>query len=86
MLLLMPKTHVRPRLRMNLDYFLHLYPCKIDKDNQVLLEIKSCSSKEREKLSKQGGDKEATDEGDTGTNPKSFDCTCKSTSNKKLAC
>ena len=63
---------------MNLDYFLHLYPCKIDKDNQDLLNIKSCSIKEREKLSKQGGDEDATEEGDSGTiNPKSFDCTCK---------
>ena len=63
---------------MNLDYFLHLYPCKIDKDNQDLLKIKSFSIKEREKLSKQGGDEDATEEGDSGTiNPKSFDCTCK---------
>ena len=62
---------------MNLDYFLHLYPCKIDKDNQDLLKIKSCSIKEREKLSKQGGDEDATKEGDSGPNPKSFDCTCK---------
>ena len=76
--LLMPKTYVSPRLRMNFDYFLHLYPCKIDKDNQDLLKIRSCSIKEREKLSKQGGDEDATEEGDSGTiNPKSFDCTCK---------
>lgn len=74
----MPKTYVRLKVRMNLDYFLHLYPCKIDKDNQDLLEIKSCSIKEHEKLSKQGGDEEATEEGDSGTiNPKSFDCLCK---------
>ena len=74
----MPKTYVRPKVRLNLDYFLHLYPCEIDKDNQDSLEIKSCSIKEREKLSKQGGDEEATEEGDSGTiNPKSFDCICK---------
>ena len=46
-------------------------------DNQELLEIKTFSIKEREKVSKQGGDKEATDEGGSGTNPKSLDCTCK---------
>ena len=68
---------------MNLDHFLHLYPCKIDKDNQELLEIKSCSIKEHENLSKQGGDEEAKEEDDSGNNPKSLDCTCKSTANKK---
>ncbi|XP_073232029.1 stress-induced-phosphoprotein 1-like [Porites lutea] len=47
----------------------------IYKDNQELLEIKTCSIKEREKVSKQGGYKEATDEGDSGTIPKSLDCT-----------
>ena len=62
---------------MNLDYFLHLYPCKIDKDNQELLEIKSSSIKEHENLSKQGGNEEAKEEDDSGNNPKSFDCTCK---------
>ena len=62
---------------MSLDHFLHLYPCKIYKDNQELLEIKSCSIKEHENLSKQGGDEEAKEEGDSGNNPKSFDCTCK---------
>ena len=82
----MPKTYLRPGLRMNLDYFLHLYPCKIDKDNQELLEIKSCSIKERENLSKQGGYEEVQEEDDSGNNPKSFDCKCKSTSNKKRAC
>ena len=68
---------------MNLDYFLHLYPCKIDKENQELLKIKSCSIKEHEKLSKQEGDEEAKEEDDSGNNPKSLDCTCKSTANKK---
>ena len=58
---------------MNLDYFVHLYPCKIDKDNQDLLKIKSCSIKERENLSKQGGNDEAKEEDDSGNNPKSLD-------------
>ena len=62
---------------MNLDHFLHLYPCKIDKDNQELLEIKSCSIKEHENLSKQGGDEEAKEEDDSRNNPQSLDCTCK---------
>ena len=62
---------------MNLDHFLHLYPCKIDKDNQELLEIKSCSIKEHENLSKQGGNEETKEEDDSGNNPKSLDCTCK---------
>ena len=62
---------------MNLDHFLNLYLCKIDKDNQELLEIKSCSIKEHENLSKQGGDEEAKEEDDSGNNPKSHDCTCK---------
>ena len=70
---------------MNLDYFLHLYPCKIDKDNQELLKIKSCSIKEHKKLSKQEGDEEAKEANRTiqENNPKSLDCTCKSTGNKK---
>jgi len=71
---------------MNLDHFLHLYPCKIDKDNQELLEIKSCSIKEHENLSKQGGEEEAKEEDNSGNNPKSLDCTCKSTANRKRAC
>ena len=62
---------------MNLDHFLHLYPCKIDKDNQELLDIKSYSIKEHEKLSKQGGEEEAKEDNDSGNNPKSLDCTCK---------
>ena len=62
---------------MNLDHFLHLYPCKIYKDKQELLEIKSCSIKEHENRSKQGGDEEAKEEDDSGNNPKSPDCTCK---------
>ena len=62
---------------MNLDYFVHLYPCKIGKDNQDLLKIESCSIKERENLSKQGGNEEAKEEHDSGNNPKSLDCKCK---------
>ena len=62
---------------MNLDYFLHLYPCKIEKDNQDLLEIKSCSVIEREKILTEEGDKAAKEEGDSRTNQKSLDCTCK---------
>ena len=62
---------------MNLDYFLHLYPCKIDKDNQDLLEIKICSVIEREKILAQEGDKAAKEEGDSRTNQKPLDCTCK---------
>ena len=62
---------------MNLDHFLNLYPCKIDKDNQELLQIKSCSIKENENLSKQEGDEEAKEEDDSRNNPQSLDCTCK---------
>ena len=62
---------------MNLDYFVHLYPCNIDKDNHELLKIKSCSIKERENLSKEGGNEEAKEEDDSGNNPKSLDCKCK---------
>ena len=63
--------------------FLHLYSSKIDKENQDLLEIKSLSVVERETLLTQEGDKEARQEGDSRTNPKPFDCTCKLTPTKK---
>ena len=48
--------------------FYALNSCKIDKDNQDLLEIKTCSVKEREKEGK---------EGDSRTNQTSLDRTCK---------
>ncbi|KAM7447289.1 Tetratricopeptide repeat protein 4 [Porites harrisoni] len=47
----------------------------IDKDNQDLLEIKTCSVKEREKILTQEGDKAAKEEGDSRTNQTSLDRT-----------
>ena len=70
-------------LECSLFQFLHLYSCKIDKENQDLLEIKSLSVVEHEKLLTQEGDKEAKQEGDSRTNPKPLDCTCKLTPTKK---
>ena len=57
--------------------FYVLNSCKIDKDNQDLLEIKTCSVKEREKILTQEGDKAAKEEGDLRTNQTSRDRTCK---------
>ena len=58
------------RLRKHIFiYFLHLYSCKIEKDNKDLLKIKMI-------LTQEGG-KVAKEEGDSRTNQKSLDCTCK---------
>ena len=57
--------------------FYALNSCKIDKDNQDLLEIKTCSVIEREKVLTQEGDKAAKEEGDSRTNQTSLDRTCK---------
>ena len=70
-------------LECSLFQFLHLYSCKIDKENQDLLEIKSRSVVEREKLLTQEGDKEAKQGGDSGTNLKPLDSTSKLTPTKK---
>ena len=70
-------------LECSLFQFLHLYSCKIDKENQDLLEIKSLSVVEREKLLTQEGDKEAKQGGDSRTNPKPLYSTSKLTPTKK---
>lgn len=72
-----------PGLEYILFQILHLNSCKINMKNQELLEIKKCSVVERETLLTLEGGKEAKQEGNSRTNPKPVDCTCKLTDKPK---